>query len=122
MSTTDDLKAAASLPWPALREISSLKIERDEARRWARKLYKEMAKLRDQLAEAQDDLRFQESVKEIRAVGVADQIRDLCDKRDEARNKALDEAIEACDNLRSNEGATFLGAQFCARDIRALKS
>jgi len=76
-----------------------------EARDWARKLYKENgvdnlimgiqrenAALRTQLAEAQDDLRFQESVKEVRAVGVADQIRDLCDERDDVRNKTLDEA------------------------------
>ena len=79
--------------------------------------------LRTQLAEAQKDLSFQESVKEVRAVSVADQIRDLCYERDDARNKALDEAAS---NLNSFADMLFSQLAECYNDaadrVRSFKT
>ena len=113
--------------------------ERDEARQWAcrrhrvaqqwRTRYNEsigrIAVLRAQLAEArgsEDSWKtaahmWERSCSMRRESGAILQQRLV-----EVRNKALDEAIAVCENLRCNEGYPFLGAQFCARDIRALKN
>jgi len=92
--------------------------ERDEARQWAAKLYKENADLEATLALCRS------AGHEISDIGF-DALAENTSLRAqlaEARNKALDEAIEICENLRCNEGYPFLGAQFCVRDIRALKN
>ena len=92
--------------------------ERDKARQWAAKLYKENADLEATLALCRS------AGHEISDIGF-DALAENTSLRAqlaEARNKALDEAIERCENLRCNEGYPFLGAQFCVRNIRALKS
>ncbi len=76
-------------------QLNNVRMEREEAGQWADRLHKQDADLRAQLSKTEKALRFQQSVEEVRALRVADEMDDLCEERDEARNKALYEAKDA---------------------------